>query len=331
MFNRFILPGLIIASLLLQACATAPTEINTRRIDSSHYQLSKHYQLPKTYQEHRNQQQLFTSDDGLDIAYTDHGTGETLVLIHGVPTSSWMYRKMIPTLQEKYRVITVDLIGYGSSDKPSQSIHYQHTAQAKRISQLMDSLKIKNYSLLFHDMGGLVAWNLLAESLASIDNLIVLNTIVRKEGFIHPKFNNKFVTRIMTDAFSNQFTSAVTLRKTFSNMGLGSHALTEKECRGYVIPMQEGSNHALFNFYTHLNDTLYEKLEQNQFIFERFNGNTLVLWGERDQVLTTQQIPFLQTHLNIPSKNIHIFSDNAHFLAEEIPDQLNQKINQFLK
>ncbi len=95
--------------------------------------------------------------------------------------------------------------------------------------------------------------------------------------------------------------------------------------------MQEGSNHALFNFYTHLNDTLYEKLEQNQFVFERFNGNTLVLWGEQDQVLTTQQIPFLQTHLNIPSKNIHIFSNNAHFLAEEIPDQLNQKINQFLK
>ncbi len=315
----------LIAIVLMQGCTSTNTGINHNK------SISSHYALPTTYQEHRHQQQFFTSSDDLTLAYTDHGQGKTLVLIHGVPTSSWMYRKMIPALQDNFRVITVDLVGYGSSDKPEQGVAYNNSRQAERISQLLKHLDVKQYSLLFHDMGGLVAWELLAQQTKAVDNLIALNTIVRKEGFNHPEFNNKFMTRIMTDAFSNQLTSAAVLRKTFSNMGLGAHALTEQECRGYVLPMREGSNHALFNFYNQLNDDLYTQLDNNRFLFERFTGKTLIFWGEQDKVLTTQQIPFLQEHLKIPASNIHTYPNNAHFLAEEIPEILTTEIIDFLR
>lgn len=293
--------------------------------------ISSVYTPPDTYQQHRNQQQTLTTPDGLKLAYTDHGQGKTLVLIHGVPTSSWMYRKMIPKLQENFRVISVDLIGYGSSDKPNQDTAYSNHSQAERVAYLLDHLNVKQTTVLFHDMGGLVAWELLALKPESIENLIVLNTIIRKEGFNHPEFNNKFMTRLMTDAFSNQLTSAAVLRKTFTNMGLGPHALNEKECRGYVVPMREGSNRALFNFYNQLNDDLYTQLDNNRFLFERFTGKTLIFWGEQDKVLTTQQIPFLQEHLKIPASNIHTYPNNAHFLAEEIPEILTTEITDFLR
>ena len=79
--------------------------------------LTASYEAPEIYADHRAQQQLFSSATGR-IAYTDHGDGPALVLLHGVPTSSWMYRKVIPDLQQHFRTISIDLLGYGSSDKP---------------------------------------------------------------------------------------------------------------------------------------------------------------------------------------------------------------------
>jgi len=81
--------------------------------------MAPRYQMPRVYEDHRSQQKAVTID-GHQIAYTDHGKGPTLLLLHGVPTSSWLYRKMIPNLQDHFRVVSVDLLGYGSSSKPKK-------------------------------------------------------------------------------------------------------------------------------------------------------------------------------------------------------------------
>ncbi|MEO9968436.1 MAG: alpha/beta fold hydrolase, partial [Hyphomonadaceae bacterium] len=91
------------------------------------------YTEPIDYAAHRGQQQLLAVDGG-SVAYTDHGTGVPIVLLHGVPTSSWMYREIIPQLQENFRVITIDFLGYGSSDKPEgEEEVYSPRAQAGRV------------------------------------------------------------------------------------------------------------------------------------------------------------------------------------------------------
>jgi haloalkane dehalogenase len=64
--------------------------------------------------------QYYQSFDGYQMAYTNEGDGTPILLLHGVPTSSYLFRKMIPLLVNKgYRVIAVDLLGYGQSEKPS--------------------------------------------------------------------------------------------------------------------------------------------------------------------------------------------------------------------
>ena len=109
---------------------------------------------PATYQDHRDQQQFFTTQDGR-IAYTDNGKGPAIVLLHGVPASSWMYRKMmIPDLQKSLRVVTVDMLGYGSSDKPKgDGAPCAAARQAERVDALMTHPGIDQYSVLMHDMG----------------------------------------------------------------------------------------------------------------------------------------------------------------------------------
>jgi len=301
--------------------------------DNEPQSLHGEYQLPANYDAHRRQQQSFSTIDGT-IAFTDHGhesDAQVIVLLHGVPTSSWMYRKLIPQLQTRMRVISVDLLGYGSSDKPkAPSSVYTPESQAERVSALMAHLQIEQYTVLMHDMGGLVAWEMLRQQ-APIKDFIVLNTIVRKQGFNHPDFNKGSFTKMMMKSYSNSMSSSIMLRRTFEELGLDtSHRLTESECHGYVMPIEEGSDVALYEFFTSLNDSLFERLEENATYFEQFTGSALVLWGTKDNILTTDQISFLQDHLTIDERDIHLFNDSNHFVAEEIPELLAEHIVEFV-
>lgn len=293
--------------------------------------VSATYEAPATYADHRAQQQLFTSSTG-QIAYTDHGTGAVLLLLHGVPTSSWLYRKTIPGLQTHFRTISVDLLGYGSSAKPEHKNDlYSPAQQAARVSELLTSLGISRYSLMMHDMGGLVAWEMLRANPSSVANLIIQNTIIRDEGFKNPNIQPGVMARQMTKAYSSQLTSAAIMRMTFRNLGLtGDVSLSEDECEGYVLPMREGSSDALYAFFTGLNDDLYQRLEANREHFAAFSGDTLVLWGAKDKVLTTEQLPFLTENLQIKPENLKLYANNDHFLVEEIPDEVVAQVVRFM-
>ena len=70
---------------------------------------------------------------------------------------------------------------------------------------------------------------------------------------------------------------------------------------------------------------MYKRQEENRSLFETYQGETLVMWGAQDETLTIGQIPILQDMLNVPDENIHIYNDNAHFLAEEIPGEIVAK------
>ena len=293
--------------------------------------LSDFYQAPQSYDEHRAQQQIFVSTTG-DIAYTDHGDGKVLLLLHGVPTSSWLYRKIIPQLQQDFRVVSVDLLGYGSSAKPEDDgSNYGAVAQAQRVSALLNFLSIREYAIMMHDMGGLVAWELLRLAPKSASELIIQNTIVHQDGFNSPDIKPGFMARQLTKAYSSRMTSAAILDVTFRNLGLGGeYQLSESECHGYVKPLREGSSPALYAFFTSLNDELFQHLEDNRQLFDDYRGKALVLWGGKDDVLTTQQIPFLRDHLRIPDEDIHIYPDNQHFLVEEIPGEVITQVRDFL-
>lgn len=297
---------------------------------------NKRYDLSNNYAKHRAQQHFFKSSGG-NIAYLDYGQGPTIVMLHGVPSSSWLYRKMIASLQGQFRIVAIDLLGFGSSDKPkSNTDNYLASSQASYVTQLLNHLGVEQYHLLFHDMGGLVAWELTTQSIKSksvpaVSNLIVLNTIIDQHGFEHPHLKKGVVARMMSDAFANQLSSAAVLDMTFNNMGLTSNAkLSESECRGYVVPMKEGNGDVLYDFYTGFDDHQFARLRSQVSALSEFDGDVLVLWGAEDKVLTTAQIPVLQKSVNIKKSNIHIFNDNAHFLPEEIPQKLEVLIREFL-
>lgn len=285
----------------------------------------------RNYHAHRLSQKTFQTKVG-PLAYRDEGEGSAIILLHGVPTSSWLYRKVISGLSKNHRVIAVDLIGYGSSAKPQSSLTvYEPARQARRVRALAQSLNLSNYSVVCHDMGGLVAWEMMHQDHTSIDNLIVLNTIVNKKGFYPPNLKVGLMTETLAKVLTSKQTNSAALAVTLKNLGLSEeHGLSEGECSGYVQPLREGSQKALTQFYSSLNQSLYNRLKQNASLFRRYQGNTLILWGGKDKILTSQQIPFLTDNLRVPEKNVHIYPQHDHFLAEENPDEFVHQVTSFL-
>ena len=95
------------------------------------------------------------------IFYRDQGAGETLLCIHGFPTSSFDWRAMWPSLKKHYRVISLDLLGFGYSSKPRRN-NYSVLQQADIISALLSSLMIDRAHICAHDLGDSIAQELLA-------------------------------------------------------------------------------------------------------------------------------------------------------------------------
>ncbi len=283
------------------------------------------------YKNFRENQKKHPTSVG-SLAYQDLGKGSPIILLHGVPTSSWMYRKVIGGLSEGHRVIPVDLIGYGGSSKPKRKPEaYRPAEQARRVRGLAKSLGLKKYSLMFHDMGGLVAWEMLRQDREAISNLIVLNTIIREEGFNPPDFKPGAMTKVISKAMVSPLTNDAVLGLTFKSLGLGSdHKLNSSECFGYVQPLREGGGEALYEFYTSLNPTLYRRLAANQSVFRKFKGRTLVLWGTQDKILTEGQLPFLRENLGMREEDIYLYPKNDHYLVEEIPGEVVKRVSDFL-
>ncbi|MEO1475355.1 MAG: alpha/beta hydrolase [Pseudomonadota bacterium] len=323
--NQFIRVVVAAAILLLAAACSRLPSISTGG------DVTALYAPPETYADHRAQQQTFVVD-GLSLAYTDHGEGPAIVLLHGVPTSSWMYRKVIPGLQTNFRVISVDLIGFGSSDKPEGEAAYGEALQAERVRLLLGELGVDQYALLLHDMGGLVAWEIMRTAPEDVTHALILNTIVGDVGFNQPNMKPGAMTRQLMNAYSSGLTSSAVLTKTFNDLGLtGEHKLTEEECFGYVLPMREGANPALYSFFTSINEQMFESLDEQWTALKTWNGEAFVMWGAEDETLTTNQIPMLKETLSIPEENIAIYWDNGHFLAEEIPDEIVRNAEAFIR
>jgi len=93
---------------------------------------------------------------GGTIAYQDEGEGPAVVLLHGFPTSSYLWRREVPLLASRMRVIAPDLLGYGGSDRPDGE-DLSEIAQAMYVRELLEALRVEDVALVGHDIGGAVA------------------------------------------------------------------------------------------------------------------------------------------------------------------------------
>ena len=281
------------------------------------------------YANFRKSQYFFNSKDG-KIAYIDEGNnnGNVILLLHGIPTSGWLYRKIIPSLVRKgYRVIAPDMLGFGSSDSPNDYGIYIEKKQAQRLLDLMAFLKINSWTHVFHDASGLWTWELLKLQPQFIEKLVILNTIIYEEGFKPPmRFGKNLFTRIMMSLYTFKFTNKKLINNLFK-MSLINNNLTKTDLEGYTRPLLEGKNKAMYYFFSRTCHNLpnYKKL------LPTLNKPTMVIWGKEDGFLKwSPQENLVVNDLKIDKNNIHQINAK-HFIQEEKPEKISNFIHSFIQ
>lgn len=117
--------------------------------------------------------------DGLRMAYIDEGPtdGRVILLMHGEPTWSFLYRRMIPPLVEAgFRCVAPDLIGFGRSDKPVDRSAYTYTGHVSWMHSFMDAIELPVATLFAQDWGGLIGLRLVAEAPDRFERVAIGNT-----------------------------------------------------------------------------------------------------------------------------------------------------------
>jgi haloalkane dehalogenase len=267
-----------------------------------------------SYQEFSLQQKQFKTSAGLNIAYTDVGNSQEVVLLmHGVPTNSWLFRKTIDSLVLlNKRVIAPDFIGFGNSDKPKDTDNYLFDKQAKTIFELMNALRIPSWTQVCHDMGSLVTWQMLdQDKKQQIKKLVVLNAIISKEGFNPPmKMKKGFFGKTYASIYCSWLGKAMV--KATLNNGIYCQKVDTEGLNGYVKPLKKQGNRALYHFFTSIPD-FTETLSENILRLSTYKGELLFVWGVHDKILTLTQLEALTL------SNLHVIKleQSGHFVPEQ--------------
>ena len=286
-----------------------------------------------TYEMHKSHLKYHECDNGR-IAYLDQGIGEeVIVLLHGIPTNSWLYRHMVNDLVKLgYRVIVPDMLGFGASDKPKDLEQYHNQLQAERLLSLMDALGIPQWTHVFHDAGGLSTWEILLEKPDRIKKMVVLNTIAYMEGFKPPmkiKKRGSLKGKMFSWAYKSRLLGGSIIKKTLK-AGTKDHHFTKEDRIGYRQPFRENAK-AIEFFFSDFTNYL-GLLKRVHVQFQSLNIPTVIIWGEEDDFLIAEvQVPLIAKGLKVAEKNIHILKNTKHFIQEEAPEKLIEIIRQFLE
>ena len=112
--------------------------------------------------------------DGMRMHYIDEGSGETFLLLHGEPTWSYLYRKVIPELPG--RCVAPDYFGFGRSDKPTDIGWYSYDKHTESLIAFVERLDLRNVTVVVQDWGGPLGFRLCVEQPERVARLVVLNT-----------------------------------------------------------------------------------------------------------------------------------------------------------
>lgn len=169
----------------------------------------------------------FDQPNGLRMHYLEEGTGDaTFLCLHGQPSWSYLYRKMIPVLARAGRVVAPDLFGFGKSDKPVEQSTYTFDFHRQSLVELVCHLDLQRVTLVCQDWGGLLGLTIPPFMADRFDRLIVMNTaFATGEAPLGPGFEAwKAFNRSQPD---------MDLKSLFAR---GTPVLSEGEAAAYAAP-----------------------------------------------------------------------------------------------
>ncbi len=266
--------------------------------------------------------------DGLKTFYLDAGIGTVVFCIHGVPTSSFLYRKVVQQLQLRgLRAIAIDLPGLGLSDRP-EGFDYTFSNFGRFCSLFLDELKIDGVHLLIHDIGTPVGLSMAAQGSNRIKSITVLNSMLEVEHFVKPLPMRPFEKPVLGEAELAMLTT-LTFPLMMKGAGLvNSDVITHEETAAYIHLLKREDDGKAFLKIMRSFEQTKEFTERCYRAWKNPAYPVQLVWGDKDPFLTYEEHgkPFEEARPGIPVTKV----EAKHFLQEEQYEIIAAKVKELI-
>jgi len=272
--------------------------------------------------------------DGHKLHYLDEGSGPAVIMVHGNPSWSLYWRRLVAELSADHRVIVPDHIGMGLSDKPGDDAYaYTLGSRVDDLTRLVDHLGLDDVTVIAHDWGGMISMAWAARHAERVKRLVMLNTA----AFHNPKglklppsvwlVRNTPVGALLVrgfNAFSWGATRTCVTRKPMSKSLAAAYTAPYANWSERIatlrfvqdIPLRKG-------------DPGFDIVSETSERLDRFSETpTLLIWGEKDFVF---DLAFLEEwERRFPHARVVRYPDCGHYVLEDAPDEIAAEVRSFV-
>ncbi|MCL4235119.1 MAG: alpha/beta fold hydrolase [Deltaproteobacteria bacterium] len=258
----------------------------------------------------------FETADGA-MSYVDIGEGRPIVFVHGTPTWSFLYRRFIREFSRDHRCVAPDHLGFGLSDKP-EGAPYRPADHARRLAALLDTMRLRDITLVVHDFGGPIGLSFALEHPDRVRNLVVFNTWMWST-------RRDVRTRLLVAMLGSplgrwlylerNFAAASVLRAAFADKSKLTPATYRHYTSVAASPRERIAQFALVRELVDSSgwyDDLWRRVEAIQ------HKPALLLWGMKDIAFRPRDLARWRSALT--NSRIAQFANAGHFVQEEAPE-----------
>ena len=272
---------------------------------------------------------FFHAPGGHRMHYIDEGTGAPVVFVHGNPSWSFEFRRLVVGLRGEFRCVAPDHVGFGLSSRSDRRDDHHPRAHAERFEALLDHLDLRDATLFLTDWGGPIGLDVARRRPERVARLVIANTwcwpVSRDPHFVMFSLLMRSPLGQLLIRRSNGFVNRVMPRAVGDRASLTAEALSHYR-RAQPDPAARAASAALPGHIVGASGWLDSIWRERAAFSEK---PALILWGLRD-------IAFRRTELErwaaaLRRADVHEFDDCGHFLAEEAPERILPVMREFLR
>lgn len=276
----------------------------------------------------------YVTVQGSRMHFVETGKGAPVVFVHGNPTSSYLWRNVLPIVGRDHRAIAVDLIGMGKSDKPD--IDYSLDDHIRYFEGLMEKLDLKNVILVLHDWGGPIGVDYAMRHPGRVKGIVLMETIVRPMQWDEMNMGERYMFRKFRNAGEGD--ELIVKENYFVEKLLPMMAgrdMTPQEMDQYRAPFaSESSRRPIVRFPREIPiDGLpvgnANRLAQNYEMLQRSTIPLLLLSAKPGAIVKEAMVASLREGL--PRLEVEDIGAGIHFLQETQPKRIGESIQKWVE
>jgi haloalkane dehalogenase len=253
----------------------------------------------------------------------EQGSGDPVLLLHGWPTSSYLWRNLLPVMAERNRVIAIDLPGYGRSDKPPDA-SYSFRYYDEILTGFLDSLGIEETGIAVHDLGGPVGLYWASQHPRRVSAVALLNTLV------YTRLSAAAVAFLAGARIPLVRSGLVSPRGIAWAMRYGvkdKSKMTDETIAAYQEPFRtKADRRVLRRAAVGLHPAGLREIER---WLPKIEVPVRIVYGGRDRILPDVERTMTKVARDVPAEVETTVLDCGHFLQEERPEEIAGLLSQF--